>query len=95
MDVEDLLGPGRKRCEELPSVKIGEEDDDEGVIGRGLSRERVRGTASSGGAFDFSEREGPSMMMSVVGKGSTRVLMEKVEEEPTRNMGGGIDLWGS
>ena len=75
---------------ELPSVKVGEEKEEEGVTGRGLSGEGVRGTASSGGTFGFSERKGPSMMMSVVGKGSTRVLMEKVEEEPTRNMGGGI-----
>ena len=75
---------------ELPSVKVGEEEEEEGVIGRGLSGEGVRGTARSGGTFGFSVRKAPSMMMSVVGKESTRVLTEKVEEEPIRNMGGGI-----
>lgn len=76
---------------ELPSVKIGEEDDDEGVTGRGLSGEGVRVTVSSGEIFGFSERVRLSMSMSVVGKG-TRVLTEKVEV-PARNMGRGIDPW--
>jgi hypothetical protein len=87
-------GGGESRGEalsgELPSVKVGEEKEEEGVIGRGLSGEGVRGTARSGWTFGFSVRNGPSMTMSVVGKESTRVLTEKVEEEPRRNMGGGI-----
>ena len=75
---------------ELPPVKVGEEEEEEGVIGRGLSGEGVRGTARSGGILGFSVRKAPSMTMSVV-KESTRVLTEKAEEEPTRIMGGGIE----
>ena len=59
------------------------------MIGRGLSGEGVLGTARSGGTFGFSERKCPSMTISA-GKESTRVLMEKAEEEPIRSMGGGI-----
>src|ERR1700677_2312794 len=64
---------------EFPSVKIGEEEVEEGVVGRGLSGEGVRDTARSGGTFDFSERKGPSITMSAVGKESMLVLIGKVE----------------
>ena len=77
---------------ELPPVKDREEEEEEGVIGRGLSGETgegVRGIARSGGTFRFSVRKAPSMTASV-GKESTRVLTEKAEE-PTCIMGGGIE----
>ena len=89
------IGPQAEEASgELPPVKVGEENDDEGVVGKGLSGEGVRGTASSGGTFGFSERKCPSMTMFVVDKG-IGLLTEKVEDEPTRNMGGGVDLWES
>ncbi len=62
----------------------------EGVIGRGLSGEGVRGTGKSGGTFGLSLRKGASMRRSAVGNGSTRELIEKEEDEPIRNMGEGI-----
>ena len=73
----------------LPSVKIGEDEVEEGVIGKGLFGEGVRGTARSVGTFGFSERKCPSMTISA-GKESTREFMEKAEKEPIRSMGGGI-----
>ena len=87
---ESIGSRGEALSGECSSVKVGEEEVEEGVIGRGLSGEGVRGTDRSGGTFGFSERKGPSMTMSVVGNGSTSVLTEKVEDEPIRNMGGGI-----
>jgi hypothetical protein len=59
------------------SVEFGEEEVEERVIGRGLLGEGVRGIARSEGTFGFSERKGPSMTMSVVGKGSTSVVDRK------------------
>ncbi len=87
---ESIGSRGEALSGEWPSVKVGEEKEEEGVIGRGLSGEGVRGTARSGGTLGFSVRKAPSMTMSVVEKESTRVLIEKVEEGPIRNMGEGI-----
>jgi hypothetical protein len=65
---ESIGSRGESQSGEFPSVNVdvGEEEEEEGVIGRGLSGEGVRGTARSG-TFGFSERKCPSMTMSAVG----------------------------
>lgn len=73
----------------LSLIEFGDEGD-KGVVGRGLSGDGVRDIERNGGPCDFSLRKGPSMMMFVVGRESTRVSMEKVVEELTRKMGEGI-----
>src|SRR5712671_802854 len=73
----------------LPSSEEGDAAD-KGVIGRGLSGDGVRGSARRGGAFGLSLRKGPSMMIFVVWRVSTRASMEKEAEELIRNMGVGI-----
>lgn len=64
---ESIGSRGESQSGELPpvNVDVGEEEVEEGVIGRGLSGEGVRGTARSGGTFGF--RKCPSMTMSAVG----------------------------
>jgi hypothetical protein len=72
----------------LSSMESGDEGDN-GVIGRGLSGEGVRGMERKGGCLGLSLRNAPSMIMFVVGRVSTRVSKVKdVEEEFIRKMGG-------
>ena len=81
---------GVSRVLSLSYMEFGDEGD-KGVIGRGLSGDGVRGMERWGGALGLSLRNGPSMLMFVVGEVSTRESIEKdVEELVIREIRGGI-----